>query len=246
MFDFREQPLKLVHGDCLDEMERIPDGSIDLVLADPPYGVTACQWDSIIPLEPMWRQLKRVTKPNAAIVMTARQPFTTTLISSNMKMFKYCWVWDKKQGTGFLNARKQPLKNCEDVVVFYSKQCTYHPIMRSGYKPYVHRGSRTHTDNYGKHEKTTSSSLGERYPVQLLHFPHDQKREHRGHHPTQKPVALMKYLIKTYTHEGATVLDFAMGSGTTGVACKALQRGFIGIELEKSFYDLAVERVSCG
>jgi site-specific DNA-methyltransferase (adenine-specific) len=232
--------MNLIQGDCLEEMAKLELGSIDMVMTDPPYGTTACKWDSIIPLEPMWEQLKRLIKPNGAIVMTASQPFTTTLIASNMKMFKYCWVWDKKQGTGFLNAKKQPLRSCEDVVVFYGKQCTYNPQMRTGFKPYKCKQGATKTQNYGKQTGAITISNGDRYPLSRIEFLRDSNKQH----PTQKPVALMEYLIKTYTNECETVLDFTMGSGTTGVACKNLNRNFIGIEKDPEYFKIAEERIA--
>ena len=229
----------LMQGDCLERMKEIPDGSVDMVLTDPPYGTTACKWDSIIPLEPMWEQLKRIIKPNGAIVMTASQPFTTTLISSQMKLFKYSWVWDKGQGTGFLNAKRQPLRSCEDVVVFYKKQPTYNPQMRLGFKPYKCKQGATKTQNYGKQSGAITVSDGSRYPLTLVAFNRDGAKVH----PTQKPVALMEYLIKTYTNETETVLDFTMGSGSTGVACINTNRKFIGIELDEDYFHIAKERI---
>ena len=230
---------KLIHGDCLEEMKGIPDGSVDMVLADPPYGTTACKWDSVIPFAPMWKQLKRIIKPNGAIVMMASQPFTTTLIASNMKMFKYCWVWDKSQVTNFLNSKKQPLRRFEDVVIFYKKQSTYNPQMKKG-DPYEIK--RTHrTENYGSQVDTETKNNGDRFPDSLIDVPQIRIK---GGHPTQKPVALMEYLIKTYTNEGETDLDFAIGSGTTGAACKNLGRHFIGIELDEDYFKIACERIA--
>jgi site-specific DNA-methyltransferase (adenine-specific) len=226
--------VNLMLGDCLERMKEIPDGSVDMILADPPYGTTACKWDSIIPLEPMWEQLKRIIKPNGAIVMTASQPFTTTLIASNMKMFKYCWIWKKSKPTGHLNAKKQPLKTYEDVVLFYSKQCTYNP---QGVKPTNKLVSRTNRGNYGECSKTTRQTVTN-YPRNIVEFPSVD-----GVHPTQKPVTLMEYLIKTYTNEGETVLDFTMGSGTTGVAAKHLNRSFIGIEMDEGYFEIAKNRI---
>ncbi|RKY29346.1 MAG: site-specific DNA-methyltransferase [Candidatus Omnitrophota bacterium] len=220
-------------------MGEIEDGSIDMVMCDPPYGITACKWDSIIPLEPMWEHLKRIVKPNGAIILMANQPFTTTLIASNMKMFKYCWVWHKRQGAGFLNAHKQPLRSHEDVCVFYAKPTTYNPQMRMGFAPYTVKQGKTKTKNYGAQSRAVSKSSGSRYPITVLEI----TKAHKTLHPTQKPVALMAYLIKTYTNEGDTVLDFAMGSGTTGVACKQLRRKFIGIELDKKYFDIASKRI---
>jgi DNA modification methylase len=228
-----------MQGNCLERMKEIPDESVDMILTDPPYGTTACKWDSIIPLEPMWEQLKRVIKPNGAIVMTASQPFTTTLIASQMKLFKYSWVWDKGQGTGFLNAKRQPLRSCEDVVVFYRKQPTYNPQMRLGFKPYRCKQGATKTQNYGKQSGATTVSDGSRYPLTLVAFNRDGAKVH----PTQKPVALMEYLIKTYTNETDTVLDFTMGSGSTGVACVNTNRKFIGIELDEDYFRVAKDRI---
>ena len=234
MDDVRTDNLWLMQGDCLERMKEIPDGSVDMVLTDPPYGTTACKWDSIIPLEPMWEQLRRVIKPTGAIVMTASQPFTTTLIASNMKMFKYCWVWEKSKPTGFLNAKKQPLRQTEDICVFYGKQSTYNPQGTSATRKVV---SRTNRGNYGSCSKTTIQEVTG-YPRNMIRF-----ASFDGQHPTQKPVALMEYLIKTYTNEGEVVLDFTMGSGTTGVACVNTNRNFIGIELDENYYSIATNRI---
>jgi len=235
-------PNTLVNGDCLEVIKYIPDGSVDMVLTDPPYGTTACKWDSIIPLEPMWEHLKRVIKPNGAIVMTASQPFTTTLISSNRKMFKYCWVWEKSGVTGVLNAKKQPLRCIEEVVVFYKKQCTYNPqgVVECDWETSTGNSGGGNSDNYGavrvgKYRQTQTG-----YPRQVLRFHSVGKTVH----PTQKPVALMEYLIRTYTNPGELVLDFAMGSGTTGVACVKTGRKFIGIELDEGYFKIAQERIN--
>lgn len=223
----------LLHGDCLELMQTIEDGSIDMILADPPYGTTQCKWDSVIDLERMWKQLKRVAKPKAAIVMTASQPFTTTLIASNMKMFKYCWVWHKRTSANIGAARFQPLKTHEDVVVFGG---IYKPQMVKG--KMRKKGGKVDNPDVVGGMKPVYYNSDEYYPVSVL----DIKTE-RGHHPTQKPVALMEYLVKTYTDEGHTVLDFTMGSGTTGVACKNLGRNFIGIELDETYYQIATKRI---
>jgi len=236
----------LYQGDCLEIMKTIPDGSVDMVLTDPPYGTTACKWDSVIPFEPMWEQLKRVTKKNGAIVLTASQPFTSALVISNPKMFKYCWVWEKNKATGHLNAKKRPMVSHEDVVIFYSKQPTYNPqgLIEKGV-PTISKGNRgrkgegSSGDVYGKATKdAVQTHTG--YPRSVQQFPVDMKAQY---HPTQKPVALMEYLIKTYTNEGETVLDFTMGSGTTGVACKNLDRNFIGIELDEEYFEIAKKRI---
>lgn len=238
----------LLEGDCLERMKEIADGSIDLVLADPPYGTTACKWDSIIPLEPMWEQLERVAKKNAAIVMTASQPFTTTLIASNMKMFKYCWVWEKSKPSGFMNAKARPLKTTEDVVVYSSARCDAAGGARN--MVYIPQGvkevetKKTNSDNIragmrSRQKGPTYTQTQTGYPRGILRIPNEGKTVH----PTQKPVALMEYLIKTYTNEGETVLDFTMGSGTTGVAARQCNRRFIGIEKDPEYFQIASSRI---
>ena len=233
--------IRLMQGDCLERMEEIPDGSVDMVLTDPPYGATACKWDSVIPLEPMWEQLKRVIKPNGAIVMTASQPFTTTLISSNMKMFKYCWVWQKQKPTNFFQVKTQPLKEHEDVVVFCRSKVNYYP---QGTKPVsIKNGRKNKSSNiYSKYDGGDYVQKVGNYPRSIQFVPTEGDKNRL--HPTQKPVALMEYLIKTYTNEGETVLDFTMGSGTTGVAAKNLNRKFIGIELDQEYFKITQERIS--
>ena len=240
--------IQLMQGDCLERMKEMPDGSVDMVMTDPPYGTTACKWDSIIPLEPMWEQLNRIIKPNGAIILTSQQPFTSALIMSNPKMFKYCWVWEKERLTNIAQVKKRAGKTVEDVVVFYSKQPTYNPQMVK------HTGAkRTNRVKNGKMGKLTDSGTksvveyndtGWRYPTQVLKIQRDILKSNL--HPTQKPVALMEYLIKTYTNENETVLDFTMGSGTTGVACKNLNRNFIGIELDKEYFEIAKDRIEKG
>jgi DNA modification methylase len=234
----------LINGDCLEAMSLIPDGSIDAVICDPPYGTTACKWDSVIPFEPMWKQLKRITKPNGAIVLTASQPFTSALIMSNARIFKYCWVWDKvNRPTGHLNAKKRPMRQTEDVIVFCLGKVPYNPQMTQG-KPYRATGSKN-SDNYGTQVKsTTVCDDGLRYPRELISIKADERGTVGRIHPTQKPVALMEYLIRTYTNQGETVLDFTMGSGTTGVACKNLGRSFIGIEMDADYFALASKRIA--
>ena len=229
--------IELIQGDCLEAMKSIPAESVDMVLTDPPYGTTACKWDSIIPLAPMWEQLKRVIKPNGAIVMTASQQFTTTLIASNMKMFKYCWYWNKNFKTGHLNAKKQPMRSVEDILVFYSKQVAYNPQGIEEHGKIKNRGVGASTNNKcGAVNIQTHTG----YPDQVLKF----DRDIPSVHPAQKPVALMEYLIKTYTNEGETVLDFTMGSGTIGVACVNTGRNFIGIELDPDYFKIAEARIS--
>lgn len=228
------------HGECLDVMSRLPDGCVDMVLADLPYGTTQNKWDSVIPFEPLWKQYWRVLKPNGAVVLSAQPPFDKVLGASQVQHLKYEWIWRKEAGTGFLNAKKQPLKDCENVLVFYREQCTYRPQMRTGFKPYKikqgHVGS-----NYGSvRPENVSESNGERYPVSLLEFPRDKG----AFHPTQKPVGLFEYLIKTYTNPGEVVLDNTAGSGTTAVAARNTGRRFICIEQDPTYFERAIERVS--
>lgn len=232
----------LKHGDCLERMKEIPDGSVDMVLTDPPYGTTSCKWDSVIPLEPMWEHLKRIIKPNGAIVMTASQPFTTTLIASNMKMFKYCWVWEKTLGTNPMLTKKQPFRKHEDICVFYFKQPTYNPQMVEG-KPYTDTARESGLDAINGGTRGTKKAIkntGTRYPSSVQKF---SNGNNGNVHPTQKPVALMEYLIRTYTNECETVLDFTMGSGTTGVACGNTGRNFIGIEMDVDYFAIARQRI---
>ena len=231
--------IQLMQGDCLDRMKEIPDGSVDMILTDPPYGTTACKWDSIIPLEPMWEQLKRIIKPNGAIVMTASQPFTTTLIASNMKIFKYCWVWEKSRFANQMLAKKQPLKIHEDVIVFCNGSPSYNPQGLIEVNRTTKQGSRITDNNGGGTRKTSYTQTHTNYPRTIQRFASEGKTVHS----TQKPVALMEYLIRTYTNEGETVLDFTMGSGTTGVAAANLKRDFIGIELDADYFKIAQERI---
>ena len=233
----------LMQGDCLEWMKEIPDGSVDMVLADPPYGTTACKWDTVIDLPLMWEQLRRIIKPNGAIVMTASQPFTSALVMSNPKMFKYCWVWEKTMASNFAQAKKQPFKKHEDVCIFYKNQPTYNPAMENG-KPYTDKritGARNASVGASKSvARQIINNDGKRYPSTVQKF---SNGNNRNVHPTQKPVALMEYLIRTYTNEGETVLDFTMGSGTTGVAAKNTGRKFIGIELDEEYFKIAARRI---
>ena len=236
-------------GDCLELMKNIPDGSVDLVLTDPPYGTTACKWDSVIPFEPMWEQLNRIIKPNGAICLFGSEPFSSALRMSNIKNFKYDWVWKKPRGTGHLNSKKQPLRDAENVSVFYKKQCTYNPQYSIG-EPYsalkggkMSKVSESGVTTYGKFmngAKYGNDNNGFRYPKQVLEF---GVVERGTLHPTQKPVDLLEYLIRTYTNEGETVLDFTMGSGSTGVACVNTNRNFIGIEIDPNYFQIASRRI---
>ena len=228
----------LRQGDCLEVMTDIPDESIDMILCDLPYGTTRNKWDSIIPLDKLWNEYERIIKDNGAIVLFSQMPFTAELTHSNLKLFKYEWIWEKDNGTGFLNAKKMPLKIHENILVFYKKLPTYNPQMRTGFKPYKCKQGR-HSTNYGLYEQGhITESNGERYPIDIIEFKKDS-----GLHPTQKPVALLEYLIKTYTNEGDVVLDNCMGSGSTGVACLNTNRSFIGIEKDENYFNIAKERI---
>lgn len=235
--------IQLFNGDCLEVMKDIPDGSIDLVLTDPPYGTTACKWDTIIPFEPMWEQLKRIIKGNGGIVLFGSQPFTSMLITSNLKMFKYECIWDKQHGKAPGVAKYRPMPCHENILVFGDGKISYNPQMSEG-KPYIDirnsnkRKQNEHKFGYGKGFAIVN--IGTRFPLSVYRC---KTTPFEGQHPTQKPVALMEYLIKTYTNEGEIVLDFTMGSGTTGVACKQLGRRFIGIELDKGYCEIAQERI---
>ena len=238
--------IKLMLGDCLEKMKEIPDGSVDMILTDPPYGTTACKWDSIIPLEPMWEQLKRVIKPNGAIALMSAQPFTSVLISSNIKQYKYEWVWLKNLKTGNLNARRMPMGGHETIQVFYRKTPTYNPQKRQRTTE-VKSGNKfnSKTEVYGKQKDIytdrQSDLISPDTVIRGIKCVHNSSGKL---HPNQKPVALMEYLIKTYTNENETVLDFAFGSGTTGVACKNLGRAFIGIELDENYFKIAEKRIN--
>lgn len=239
--------IKLLQGDCLELMKTLPDKSIHAIITDPPYGTTACKWDSVIPFEPMWEQLKRIIKPNGAIVLFGSQPFTSALIMSNPKMFKYTWTWVKNKKTGFLNAKKQPLKQVEDIIVFYIKQPTYTPQKTQGHKPV--NSFTKHTSDGSTVGKTKIGISGggqtDRYPANILSIPVVNNDNSNGDkfHPTQKPVALLEYLIKTYTNEGETVLDFTAGSGTTGVAAINTNRNSVLIEREEKYCEIIKARI---
>ena len=237
---FKTIKMKLYKGDCLEVMKLIPDGSIDAIITDPPYGTTACKWDSVIDFDLMWKQLNRIIKDNGAIVLFGSEPFSSALRMSNIKNYRYDWVWIKEQGTGFLNAKRQPLRNNEQISVFYKNQCIYNPQMIGNKKRIVKRKNKPQTtDNYGFSMQPKESVYYGRYPNNTLIFNRDKSKQH----PTQKPVALMEYLIKTYTNENETVLDFTMGSGSTGVAAKNTNRNFIGIEQDDKYFKIAEQRI---
>lgn len=231
----------IVHGDCLEVMKEISDGTVDMILCDLPYGTTENDWDSMIPLEELWKHYKRVIKENGAIVLTAQPPFDKVLGSSNLQMFRYEWIWIKNNATGFLNANKMPLKAHENILVFYKSLPTYNPQKTHGHKP-VNKYKKHSSDgsNYGKTIiGTEGGGQTDRYPVDVLHFPQDPER----YHPTQKPAALFRYLIETYTEIGDTVLDNCIGSGTTAEAALSCGRNFIGIEKEIEYVEVARKRL---
>lgn len=240
--------IKLYNGDCLEIMKSIPDKSIDMILCDLPYGTSANCWDVLIPFDKLWQQYERLIKDNGAIVLTASQPFTTKLINSNIKLFKYEWIWNKTRGSNFASSHKQPMKSHENVCVFYKKQPTYNPQYwySTPYKSCSYKRGKA-IAGIGRKNKTSASAYclgygsedGRRYPLPIIEIKRDTNRIHQ----TQKPVALMEYLIKTYTNEGECVLDNCMGSGTTGVACKLTGRNFIGIELDEHYFEIAQQRI---
>ncbi len=235
--------LNLMQGDCLDLMAAVPDASVDLILCDLPYGTTECAWDSVIPFEPLWEQYLRIAKPGAAIVLTAAQPFTARLLMSQPGLFRYEWIWEKGNATGFLNAKKQPLRAHESALVFYRSQPTYNPQMTSGHerKTAVARRHVRNSECYGKQVGITQYDSTDRYPRSVQFFSSDKQTG--SYHPTQKPVALMEYLIRTYTNPGMTVMDNTMGSGTTGVAAARCGCDFIGIELDQDHFETARQRI---
>ena len=233
--------IELYNGDCLELMKNIPDKSIDMILCDLPYGTTRNKWDSIIPLDKLWVRYNRIIKDNGAIVLFAQTPFDKVLGTSNLRLLRYEWIWEKEQGTGFLNAKKMPMKKHENILVFYKKLPTYNPQMREG-KPYKNTRSdkNLRCSNYGSAKEcfVKVEHIG-RYPISILNFERDKEKLHT----TQKPVALLEYLIKTYTNENETVLDNCMGSGSTGIACINTNRNFIGIELDNNYFNIAKERI---
>lgn len=239
--------MNLLLGDCLEQMQTIPDKSIDLVLTDLPYGASSQKWDSIIPLEPMWKEINRIKKPNCACVFTAIHPFTSMLVMSNLKDFKYSLVWSKNKGSGHLNAKKMPMRYHEDILVFYSKQPTYNPQMTTNHSPMHYAKNTRNASFYNLHEpKVTEGGKTIRHPRSILEFPvvnNDGSTDGGRFHPSQKPLQLLEYLIKTYSNEGDLVLDVTMGSGSTGVAARNLNRKFIGIENNEKYFEIAKKRI---
>lgn len=224
--------------DCLEGLKEIPDNSVDLVLTDPPYGTTRNNWDVAVRFDQLWPEIERVAKDEAAIIIFTQQPFTAQTVLSRPDLFRYEWIWEKQQGTGHLNAKKMPMKAHENILVFYRRLPIYNPQMRAGGKPYTLKSGRG-SSNYGQQESVVTVSNGERYPLDILTFNSD-----KGLHPTQKPQALIEYLIKTYSNPGAVVLDPFMGSGTTAAAAIQTCRNFIGFELDKQYHAIAMERIA--
>ena len=244
--------IDLKNGDCLELMQNIDKNSIDAIICDLPYGTTNCAWDSILPLDKLWSEYKRILKPNGVVVLTSTEPFTSVLISSNLKDYKYCWYWDRCIKSNFLNAKHQPIRHIETIVVFYEGKPTYNPILLPKRKDQIRYNNipskQGQTDTLNKigfiKNRFDSREIGleEDYPTELLRFSLPSANKGRNH-PTEKPIDLMRYLIKTYTNENETVLDNTMGSGTTGVACYIENRNFIGIELDENYYKIANERI---
>jgi len=243
---------EILLGDCLELMKDIPNGSIDMILCDLPYGTTQIKWDIIIPFEPLWKQYERIIKENGAIVLTASQPFTSALVMSNSKLFRYEWIYEKGQGTNYALSKKQPIKNHENVLVFYKSQPTYNPIMVSKSDETLKRAKRNHYSNDIDSEHKTilvrrgdcdTNELG--YPKTVQYFKGERNNQFKTNvfHPTQKPISLFEYLIKTYTNENDLVLDNTAGSGTTAIACLNTNRQFIVMEKEQKYYDIILKRV---
>lgn len=229
----------LMYGECLEEMDKLIDYGVvvDAIITDPPYGTTVCKWDNIIPFDKMWLRLNKLIKPNGVIVLFGSEPFSSALRMSNIRNYKYDWVWEKSLKTGFQLAKKRPLKQHENISIFNKKQSTYNP---QGITPYGKKNKRGSTgDNWTELKEKEYIQEFTNYPTQIIKIPSQGKTVH----PTQKPVVLMEYLIKTYTNEGEVVLDFTMGSGTTGVACKNLDRDFIGIEMDNKYFKIAEKRI---
>ena len=236
--------IQLINGDCLVEMKSIPDKSIDMILCDLPYGTTVCKWDNVIPFEPLWEQYKRIIKDNGAIVLFGSQPFTSALVMSNPKMFKYEWIWGKGRGTGFQIVKYKPLVSHENILIFGKGTIKYNPQMREREVPRISKNKGTTRQmliSNGK-EYQAERALDKKYPITELQFSNNNQKGKL--HPTQKPVALLEYLIKTYTSEGETVLDNCMGSGSTGIACVNLNRSFIGIEMDDKYFEIASKRIN--
>jgi DNA modification methylase len=234
---------KIINGECIHEMSKIPNGTIDMILCDLPYGTTQCKWDTIIPFNDLWEQYVRIIKPNGAIVLTACQPFTSNLVMSKPNLFRYSLVWEKSKSTGYLNSKKMPMRSHEDILVFYKNLPTYNPQMTEGL-PYDKGKANRPTDVYReqKGEIHVKNDTGLRYPRSVQYFK-TAESEGKVYHPTQKPISLMEWLIKTYTNENDIVLDNCIGSGTTAIAAIRTNRRYIGIELDINFYNITNQRI---
>ena len=235
--------IELIQGDCLEKMKDIPDGSIDMILCDLPYGTTACKWDTVIPFEPLWEQYKRIIKDNGAVVLTATNPFSSVLVSSNLKGFKHEWIWQKEKGVGFQVAKYRPMQEHEHVLVFTKngERVNYYPIKEKRDKPIKSKGASTKSGSSPiAYLNNINKTYVDRYPTSIKRFPRDNNKIH----PTQKPVALFEYLIKTYTQPGEIVLDNCIGSGTTAIAAINTGRFFIGIEKEEKYVEIARKRIA--
>ena len=244
--------IQLIKGDCLVEMQNIPDKSIDAIIADLPFGTTACKWDTIIPFDKLWEQYERIITDNGSILLFGGQPFTSALIMSNLKMYKCVWYWKKEKGVGFTFAKFMPMRQIEEIVVFCKGKSVYNPIMIPLEKPYKHVLPRRKAETLSdcnimtcKNGESVYKEYTHKYPTNVLEFAREStKRNVKYSHPTQKPVPLLEYLIKTYTNEGDVVLDNTMGSGSTGVACKQLNRSFVGIEMDDKYFEIAKKRIN--
>ncbi|HCT4438377.1 TPA: site-specific DNA-methyltransferase [Klebsiella aerogenes] len=233
--------IHLHNADCFEVFPQIASGTVDLVCADIPYGTTQCRWDSVLDLPLMWEQLYRIVKPSAAIVLFSAQPFTSVLVNSNLRDWRSEWIWEKGNATGFLNAKKQPLRAHENIEVFYRRQPTYNPQFTHGHERRTSKRKTVNSECYGKALTLTKYDSTSRYPRDVQFFSSDKQTG--NYHPTQKPLALVQYLIETYSNPGDTVLDFTMGSGTAGVACQQTERNFIGIEKDAAIYRTACQRM---
>lgn len=233
--------INLILGDCLNKMRGLPEASVDMVCADIPYGTTQCKWDSVIDLAEMWKEIYRVTKPEAAVVLFSAQPFTSVLVASNLSHWRTEWIWEKTQATGFLNAKKQPLRAHENIEVFYRRQPTYNPQLTHGHVRKTAKRGAVDSDCYNLAIKETAYDSTSRYPRTVQVFSKDTQRQ--SYHPTQKPVALVRYLIETYSNPGDHILDFTMGSGSAGEACVLSDRSFTGIENDRDIFQVAQDRI---
>ena len=248
-----EKKVELYNEDCLDTMKRIKTGSIDAIICDLPYGTTNCSWDSVLPLDKLWTDYNRILKDNGVVVLSSTEPFTSMLINSNIENYKYCWYWDRCIKSNFLNAKHQPIRHIETIVVFYNNKPTYNPILMPKRKDQIRYNNipskQGQTDTLNKigliknRFDSREIALDEDYPTELLRFSLPSANKGRNH-PTEKPIDLMRYLVRTYTNKGETILDNTMGSGSTGVACIIEDRNFIGIELDKKYFDIATNRIN--